>query len=103
MLLTGAKEYKTAEHRLALVGVGGVEPLEAQLEIMKKEAPGFVRVLVEMSLATWETVKLFMEDQITAEVKSVEVDNAGTRAALQAGKTVTGARLLPRGERVKIE
>lgn len=104
MILTGSKEYKTAEHRVALVGVGGVEPLESNLEVMKKESPGFVKVLVEMTLEHWEMLKLFNDEELkTAEVKDCAVDNEGTRAALGAGKTVVGARLLPRGERVKIE
>lgn len=104
MLLTGSNEYKSAEHRLVLVENGGMEPLEGNLEVMKKESPGFVKVLVEMSLEHWETVKLFNEEELrTAVVKEAYVDNAGTRAVLKDGKTVIGARLLPRGNRVKIE
>lgn len=104
MLLTGTNEYKSAEHRLVLVGNGGVEPLDVNLEVMKEKSPGFVKVTVEMPLANWETLKLFNEEETrTAVVKDMAEDNAGTRAALAAGKTVTGARLLPRGNRVKIE
>ncbi len=103
MILTGANEYKSAEHRLALVGVGGVEPLEYDVEILAKKSPRFVRAMVEMSLDSWDTVKLFMEGEIVAELKEVRADNAGIRAALERGEMVVGARLLPREKRVKIE
>lgn len=108
MQARGIKSLETPTNRLSVCGNGGLEPLAIEGE----RIPGAF-VLVTMRLRSDMVGRLMdvlrastdqeMADALAVQLKPTEVDNRAIREALKRGESVPGAKLLPRGEHLRLK
>lgn len=105
------KELATQHNTIRRQGNGGLLPIEAD---SGEIAPEYKRITVTLPLDQWLAlvadtclmcVRSPVESWANAEITSkgrVEPDGERIRAALKSGQQVNGAKLLPRGEHVRV-
>ena len=99
----GIKSLETPENKLTVCGNGGVEPLEYTGEAAIPDR--LCTATVTMSLRLWQSLCRDMSEVDCREIlkSSTDVDAKAIREALKRGETVPGAKLLPRGEHLRLK
>ena len=99
----GIKSLETPENKLTVCGNGGVEPLEYTGEAAIPDR--LCTATVTMSLRLWQSLCRDMSEVDCREIlkSSTDVDAKAIREALKRGETVPGAKLLPRGDHLRLK
>jgi hypothetical protein len=111
----GVRELKaTPGGGLRIQGNGGLQPLEIiDTDIWEKLPPTFINQHVHMTIAEWKEIGLWlgkyqggleMWHKLSAKLEYAPMTPAkdAIREALKRGEVIAGARLLPRGEHVRV-